>query len=274
MAELPELSILCDQISNELTGKTFSDADIRQEKCLNISKDSFLNKLLGTKVVKAYNKGKWIFIKLTNEGNLLINVGMGGDILYYGPNSSWNDEYQARFHFSDFSGFTCKFWWFGHIEFLDSTELLTHKPTKDIAFSPFDKEFTFESFKKLFEGKRTRIKNILLDQSKIGGIGNAYIHDILFLSRLHPNQQANVLNSDEVQNLYASTKNYLSNARDRKGCAYERDFYGAKGNFEFSDYIVGYHEGSPCPNCGTRIQKIKTGSTSSFICQKCQELHD
>ena len=126
--------------------------------------------------------------------------------------------------------------------------------------------------KQLLSGRRGRIKNFLLDQSKIAGIGNAYIHDILFLARLHPLKTIDTLTTDQIEALHLAIWQGLQPSIEKGGAYYEVNLYGEKGGFTFDEILIGYREGEPCPNCGAEIEKIKTGSTSSFICPSCQVL--
>jgi formamidopyrimidine-DNA glycosylase len=131
---------------------------------------------------------------------------------------------------------------------------------------------TADGLRAMFRGRRGRVKSFLLDQSKIAGIGNAYIHDILFLARLHPLRTVDTLTDAEVEALAEAIHDGLQPSIDKGGAFYEVDLYGQKGGFTMDDILVGYKEGKPCPSCGTPIEKIKTGSTSSFICPWCQPL--
>ncbi|AUB57508.1 MAG: formamidopyrimidine-DNA glycosylase [Methanobacterium sp.] len=271
MAELPEIMILTSQMDEQLQAKEFQEGELRQEKSLNLPVDEFLEKIRGKKVVKVYNKGKWIFIQLSDEYHLLLNLGMGADILYHETDQELPDEYQCLFQFTDGSSFSCKFWWIGRAELLPDVELPQHKATKDIAISPLGEEFTPEYFRQLCSA-RSQIKNLILNQKKIGGIGNVYIHDILFRAKIHPQKVANTLESCKLDNLHRIIQENLENALERGGLFYERDFYGQKNGFTREDFLVAYKEGEPCPECGNTIEKIKTGSTSSYICPQCQKL--
>jgi len=271
MVELPEIMILTGQISSELKAKEFESVEITQEKCLNMEEDDFIKNIIGKKVIGAYNKGKWIFLMLSGNYNLLLNPGMGADILYHNHGENWPEKYQCRFQFKDHSGFTCRFWWFGHVEFVSDGDLKYHKPTKDIAMSPLDKNFTKEHFLKLIKG-RSQIKNLILNQKKIGGIGNVYIHDILFKSKIHPQRTVNSLTKEEIDTIYEIMIGNLKSALNQGGLVYEMDFYGIKEGYTREDFAVAYKEGEPCPVCNTTIEKIKTGSTSSYICPQCQHM--
>jgi formamidopyrimidine-DNA glycosylase len=271
MAELPEIIIFSSQMDEELKDKEFFSADIIQEKILNMEPDKFAELIPGKKVIKVYNKGKWIFMELSDDYHLLLNLGMGTDLFYHPKDQEWPEDYQIRFCFTDGTGFSCRFWWIGRSELVSNQELAQHKATKDIAISPLDPDFTLEHFKKIVKG-RSQIKNLILNQRKIGGIGNVYIHDILFKAKIHPQKLANELDDAQIENLYEIMIENLSDALDKGGLYYEKDFYANEWGFTRDYFLVAYNEENPCPVCGTIIEKIKTGSTSSYICPKCQQL--
>ncbi len=125
--------------------------------------------------------------------------------------------------------------------------------------------------KDLLRGQRGALKPFLLDQARIAGIGNAYIHDILFLARLHPLRKIPTLSEAEIEALAGAIQQGLRPSLEQGGAFYEMDTYGNKGGFTFEQILVGYREGQPCPSCGAPIEKIKTGGTSSFICPACQK---
>ena len=115
-------------------------------------------------------------------------------------------------------------------------------------------------------------ESLLLDQSKLAGIGNAYVHDILFFARLHPLRGTHTLAEDDVEALVAGIDKGLRPSADKGGAFYELNLYGKPGGFKAKHIVIGYKEGKPCPTCGSTIQKIKTGGTSTFICPRCQPL--
>jgi len=271
MAELPEIIIFSRQMDEELKDKEFASTDIIQEKILNMAPGEFAELIQGKNVLRVYNKGKWIFMELSEDYHLLLNLGMGADLFYHEKGQTWPEEYQIRFLFTDETGFSCKFWWIGRSELVFNKELSQHKATKDIALSPMDPDFTLEHFKNIIKG-RSQIKNLILNQRKIGGIGNVYIHDILFKAKIHPQKLANELEDAQIEELYQIMISNLSDALDKGGLYYEKDFYAKEWGFTRDYFLVAYHEGEPCPVCGTTIEKIKTGSNSSYICPQCQQL--
>jgi formamidopyrimidine-DNA glycosylase len=128
-----------------------------------------------------------------------------------------------------------------------------------------------EELKQMVAGRRGGIKSFLLDQTKIAGIGNAYIHDILFLAGLHPLRKIDTLSAEDITRLAKAIYDGLQPSVDKGGAFYEVGLSGERGGFTGEDILIGYKEDEHCPICGTKIKKIKTGSTSSFICPECQK---
>lgn len=270
MAELPELMILAEQMGAELAGKRLAQVEIHQEKCLNLPPDEFGAQLVGRSVEGSYNRGKWVCLRLSQGGHLLLNLGMGANIIYYRPDEEWDPQHRVRFHFEDGSGFTCRFWWFGHAHFCTDDGLAQHRQTASLGPLALSPQMDRERFGALFDRGRARVKNVLTDQKRISGIGNVYVQDILFSARLHPLHPVADLPADGAERLYRGMVETLERAYEKRGLAYENDFYGQPGGVTVDDFLVAYREGKPCPACGTTVEKIKTGSTASYVCPACQ----
>jgi formamidopyrimidine-DNA glycosylase len=272
MPELPEITLIARQMNKEITGKRISDVESRQPKNLNMPVAKFVKTAEGKTVKTVTSKGKWIFIKLDLAYYMLINRGMNADLLHFTPNQKLPPKYQFKLTFSDKTGFTIQFQWFGYIHLVPEKDLTKHKLTARLGISPTDEKFTIEHFEKLLANRKARIKNFLLNQKNIAGIGNVYIQDILFRAKLHPNRKISTLTEKEITNLYNAIQTILNHSIKLGGLAYEKDFYGQKGKLTINEFLVGYKTGKPCPICKTPIIKIKTGSTSSYTCPKCQPL--
>jgi formamidopyrimidine-DNA glycosylase len=272
MPELPEITVIARQMNKEVAGKQVAEIEARQPKNLNMPVSEFTKATVGKTMKKACGKGKWVFTKLEPGYNLLLNLGMGGDLLYFVHGQDLPDKYHFKLTFADGSGFTMRFYWFGYIHLVREDELSTHKMTSSLGISPIEDEFTPDYFRELLGEKKSQIKSFLLDQKHVAGIGNVYIQDILFNARLHPNRKISTLTDEEKIGLYNSIRNVLDSSIRLRGLTYEKDFYGKNGGFTMNEFLVGYKTGQPCPKCGTTIEKIRTGSTSSYICPKCQQM--
>ena len=272
MAELPEITKLAKQMNDTMSGKTIQTITLLQEKCTNITPHEFHARCTGTRVFNVRNKGKWIITALENGEHILLSLGMGADVLFFEDEQNIPDKYQVKVLFTDGCGYTTKFWWFGKFLLVSEDELSSEQNTKDIAIDPFDERFTLEYFTMLLKGKKTQIKAFLMNQKNVSGIGNMYMHDILFKARLHPQKKISEISEDSIVLLYQSIMEILHFSREQGAFSYESDFFGEKGGFTVDHFLVGYKEDKPCPVCGETIISLKTGSTSSFICPACQKI--
>lgn len=266
MPELPEITCRAKEMKGALVGRTITTIDVIQPKSLNIPKGEFLTALTDAEILDVSNRGKWIFVE-TDKGWLLLNLGMGGEILLI-PCDELPEKHRLVFGFDDGKCLSINFWWFGYAHYAPPDRLDEHKMTAKLGPNALD--ISIQELREMIQGRRGRVKSFLLDQSKIAGIGNAYVHDILFIAGLHPLRTLNTLNEGEVVRLGEGIQRGLAPSLSKGGAFYEVNIYGERGGFVMEDILIGYREGKPCPNCGTAIEKIKTGSTSSFICPNCQ----
>ncbi|MEA4910226.1 MAG: DNA-formamidopyrimidine glycosylase family protein [Anaerolineaceae bacterium] len=266
MPELPEIICRASEMNRELPGRRIAAIEILQPKCLNVEADEFQRALSDATIQAVTQRGKWLFIH-TTQGWLLINLGMGGEVLLT-DREHMPEKYRLVFDFEDGACLAVNFWWFGYAHYVAEDLLAEHRLTSHIG--PNALEATPPFLAERFAGQRTRLKSWLLNQENVAGIGNAYIHDILYLARLHPQRAVNSLSPEEIEALVQAIHRGLEPSIACGGAFYEKNLYGQNGGFRHEDIIVGYREGQPCPTCATPIVKIKTGSTSSFICPTCQ----
>lgn len=267
MPELPEIIARSKEMNSAICGRRILSAEISQPKCLNMDKAEFRRKIKNANVIRVYQRGKWIFTE-TDKGHILINLGMGGEILLTETDKTPLKK-RAVFVLSGEVCISVNFWWFGYIHYAKNGELFKHKETAKLG-TDADK-ITFSEFKTRLEGRRGNVKSFLLDQKNIAGIGNAYIHDILFFAKLHPKKKIQSLDEVQIKHLHEGIKKGLIKSIRKGGAFYETDIFGKPGGFKRKDIVIGYRKGEKCPVCRTVIEKIKTGSTSSFICPECQK---
>lgn len=268
MPELPEITNLARQIKTHLPGKTIAGVEILQPKCLNMPAEAFAAVITGAQIIDACNRGKWILVD-TTAGWLLLNLGMGGEILLT-TRQNLPEKRRLMIDFLDGDCLCINFWWFGYVHYAAPGKLESHEMVGKLGPNALD--LSAEDLARLLSGRRGTIKSFLLDQSRIAGIGNSYIHDILFTAGIHPLRKIESLREDEITALAQSIHAGLLASLELGGAFYEMDLFGKKGGFLFEQLQVGYREGQPCPRCGTPVEKIKTGSTSGFICPSCQPL--
>jgi formamidopyrimidine-DNA glycosylase len=271
MPELPEIVNLARQMTKQIKGKRILEVDVTQPKCLNVSIKRF-RRIIGRRVFDTSSRGKWLFTRLAPNDNLLLNLGMGGDLRYHRSETSLPSKNQLKLTFSDRTMLTVTFSWFGYIHIASDMELPRHTMTSRLGISPVDDEFTVESFASLLSGRRGAIKSFLLDQKNVAGIGNVYVQDPLFMARLHPLRTIQTLTDSEIRALHQSIRRVLNQSIRLGGLKYETDLNGHHGKYGPAQFLVAYKTHEPCPKCRTAIRKIKTGSTTSYICPKCQRV--
>src|SRR5512135_491928 len=173
MPELPEIASRAREINQHLTGKTIAGIQVLQPKSLNLPVDQFTAALTGATLRSAAYRGKWIVVE-TDRGWLLVNLGMGGEILLVTP-STLPEKRRLVFDFTDSTCLSINFWWFGYVHYAPLDGLDRHPMLAKLGPNALD--LSLEQFRTLLAGQRSAIKSFLLDQSRLAGIGNAYIHD-------------------------------------------------------------------------------------------------
>ena len=268
MPELPEITCRAREMRAALVGRTIVEVDVRQPKCLNVTACAFRKGLVGGKIRDVTPRGKWVITE-TSRGFFLLNLGMGGEVLLV-SSERLPEKWKVRIGFDDGESLAINFWWFGHAHFAALDGLADHAPSA--VLGPDALDVSLEGLRAALDGRRGRVKAFLLDQKRIAGIGNAYVHDILFRAHLHPLRPIPTLCDADVAALHRAIRDELERSIAKGGAYYELDLYGSPGGFTGDDLLVGYREGRPCPDCGTTIEKIRTGSTSSFVCPACQPI--
>ncbi len=266
MPELPEIRVLAIDMAETLPGRVISSVEVMQPKCLNVPVEEFQQALSGAEILGASAHGKWIQVRVSS-GWLLLGLGMGGEIQL----TDWvhlPEKYRLVIGFVDGDCLAINFWWFGYAHFVE--ELTDHPMTRKLG--PDFMSLSEQDFRELLGGRRGGIKSFLLDQKRIAGIGNVYVQDPLFKAGVHPLRRINTLSDTEIGALYQALRETLQESIDLGGSYWEQNLHGQRGRWDSSYFQVAYREGEPCPRCGTAVEKIKTGSTSTHICARCQPL--
>jgi len=265
MPESPEITVLSRQMDEALGGRVFRDVEILQPKCLNLPPDEFAQHIRGQQIQGCYPHGKWI-VTTTTHGYLLINLGMGGEVLLRSGRHDLPEKVRLVLDLQDGDCLALSFWWFGYCHF--ARNLADHPMVSKLG--PDFMGLAFDEFRELLRGRRGGIKSFVLNQQRIAGIGNVYVQDPLFKAGLHPLRSIDSLNDSEIESLWLALRETLQESIDHGGSQWEQGLYGEHGSWDSSFFHVAYREGKPCPICGTAVEKIKTGSTSSYICPVCQ----
>lgn len=263
MPELPEIAVLARDMHKELVGRTIRAVEVLQPKCLNIPEAEFQDALTGAQILAVTPHGKWLQVE-TSQGWWLLNLGMGGEILLV-DRDRLPEKRRLVVDLQDGAALAINFWWFGYSHYVK--DLTDHPMVSKLG--PHFLDLSLDDLRALLAGRRGAIKTFLLDQSRVAGIGNVYVQDPLWKARIHPLRPIDSLTDQEIESLWRALRETLQESIDQGGFAYEQNLYGEKGRW--NHFEVGYREGQPCPRCATPVEKIKTGSTGSYICPGCQQ---
>jgi formamidopyrimidine-DNA glycosylase len=267
MPELPEAVVMARQMDLTLHGKTIESVEVAQPKILNRPVDDFTKPLPQLRVEKVYPFGKWIGLQLSGHCRLMISLGMGGEIIYFKSGEPIPEKSRFILRFTDSTGFYITLWWFGYVHLVLSGE--THEMTD--SYGPDPLEMDAKTFRSILKSRKGAIKAFLLNQKCIRGIGNFYIQEILFRAKLHPMRPIPSLSATEIDLLFKSIHSVFTESIDLDSSWYELDFFGNKGRYTLENMSFTFKEGDCCPDCQNPIEKIKTGSTSQYVCASCQK---
>jgi formamidopyrimidine-DNA glycosylase len=286
MPELPEVEIVRQSLDKKIRQKKVKKVIIRNRN-LRIKLPNNFKKFLENKTIDKVSRfSKYIIINLPKNEFCLIHLGMSGTI-HLIENKNKNDLTNLSFYNSPFLPTT-----HNHIEIIfDKFRIIYNDPRRFGFFQiikntndlkkrflhlgpePFNKKFNLNYFQEYIKKKNKRIKDLLIDQKFVSGIGNIYANEILFLSKVNPNKKIKLLNKKECNQIIINSKKILYNAI-KKGGSSIRDFKntdGYKGSFQ-DNFKVYQREGLNCKrlNCKGKIIKIVIGNRSAFFCNYCQ----
>ncbi|HDZ25348.1 MAG TPA: bifunctional DNA-formamidopyrimidine glycosylase/DNA-(apurinic or apyrimidinic site) lyase [Candidatus Aminicenantes bacterium] len=272
MPELPEVETIVRNLSSKLKGLEISSVKIIYPPVLRKKKPSLINDLKGRKVVSVRRRGKMLLINFERNLSLLIHLKMTGQLLFYPREEpldkhthfilSFKDE-NKELRFRDVRKF-------GFISCIRNLDISCADELKNLGPEPL--EIDFPLFKKLFQGRKARLKSLLLNQNFIAGIGNIYADEILFQAKLHPLTPASHLGDDDLKRLLKAIRDVLRKAIVHKGSSI-RSFTNAEGKRgKFQNYHQVYgRESQSCFICGEKIKRLRLGGRSSSFCPRCQK---
>jgi formamidopyrimidine-DNA glycosylase len=272
--ELPEAFHLAQQLDAVLKDKTITGVQV-PERAAPLIRQGFISlhttPVVRTTVSGATARGKWIFVALEPGRYLLFALETGGKLLYHPPETGAPAIYQVRIDFDDNSCLTVHIAGWGFAKSVLRRELDRETYPGRLGASPVDEHFTPQLLAGMVQTAAGHVlKQMLMDQRVLAGIGNGYVQDILFRAGLHPKRKAGSLDSGEVHRLHAAIQTTLTQAMAQGGRVGEVDLYGQPGGYQ--PIMAAAQVGKPCPICGTPIQRTTILGTASFLCPSCQPL--
>src|SRR4030042_2794227 len=280
MPELPEVQTIIDDLNKKIKGDTVVGFWSDWKKSVRMPVYKFEKEIRNKKIIKARRIGKNLFLDLSGGKTIYIHLKMTGHLLVkseklkvksYGKDY-FNEKVNQYIHHIFYlkSGETLEFSdlrKFGKIILADTDKIGNIREISELGIDAMSKDFTFEKMDEILDNKPTKIKLLLMDQSKIAGIGNIYVSEILFEAGILPARPAHQIRGEERKKLFLAIKKVLKGAIKLRGTSDSdyRDTAGAPG--EFQKVLKVYRQaGKKCPRCGTIVKRMKLGQRGTFFC--------
>ncbi|GCE13541.1 bifunctional DNA-formamidopyrimidine glycosylase/DNA-(apurinic or apyrimidinic site) lyase [Tengunoibacter tsumagoiensis] len=301
MPELPEVEYTARQLRASVVGATIREAEVFWERTIkHPALPDFLAQIAGRTIENVRRRGKFLIIDLSGELFLSVHRRMTGNFLLLQPGWTVDTSLQERdqaawntkgptYHASSeaIEGHETKYCRVSLL-FEDGRCLLFTDPRKfgtiglwaqsqeteafrGLGPEPLGADFTAEGLQCSLVGRRTAIKQLLLDQTIVAGVGNIYADEALFYASLHPLRRADSLSASEIALLHEGIVTVLTRGIEHGGTSFNsyRDLWGEAGE-NFNHVQVYQQDGKPCVRCGTLIERIVIAQRSAHFCPGCQ----
>ena len=286
MPELPEVEIVKRSLAKSINKAKIVDIKIKNKNLRYVISKKIYKYLLNKQIVKISRRSKYLIFHFKSNF-LLIHLGMTGKLLimrkknnklfktsfYYDLNILPNHNH---IYFTLSNGLTLIYndtRRFGFFRIFYDNKLNKIKFLNKLGAEPLSKKFDIKYFKKLILKRKKNVKNLLMDQGFVSGLGNIYVNEVLFLSKICPLRLCSSLSDRDIKKIIFNIKKILKFSI-LKGGSSIRDFKntdGKSGNFQQFFHVYG-QENKTCSSisCKGSIKKIQISNRSSFYCNKCQ----
>jgi formamidopyrimidine-DNA glycosylase len=273
MPELPEAETIVQDLRRRLPGSRITGARIPFPDVLapGLTPGALHNAVAGNAFADVQRRGKNVVFLLADGRRIVVNLGMTGRLVVDdAPRAHELRHVAARFLLADgrmlIFDDTRRF---GRIDLYDPAAW--KRRNRELGAEPLRPSFTAARLHSLTSASRSPIRNWLLDQRRIAGVGNIYANEALFRARIHPARHADTLDADEAARLHRALRAVLRDAIRARGTTLRdyRDGSGEAGMFEPRLRVYG-RDGEPCTRCGHTIARTVMSNRSAFFCPTCQ----
>ena len=271
MPELPEVEITRRGINTHLAGRIITQVSIRNSALRWPISPGLIDLLPGQQISAITRRAKYLLLTCS-KGTLLIHLGMSGNLRML-PESTppqLHDHFDLQIdngmmlRFRDPRRFGAILWW--------DSDIRQHPLLQKLGPEPLDDNFDAQFLHKKIQRRNTSIKEVLMNQHIVVGIGNIYANEALFHAGISPLTTAGSLNTMQCERLVDAVRITLLRAIEAGGSSL-RDFTdceGSPGYFQQQYWVYGRKDQS-CRRCGTPVSKIRQGQRSTFFCSQCQQ---
>ncbi len=270
MPELPEVETICRSLGTKIVGQTMVAARIKNAKLRQPIPRKLVKILPGQQLHRITRCGKYILLHV-DLGTLIIHLGMSGNLQIKPSNHEIGKHEHFNVTFDD--GLALCYSdprRFGAILWTEKPPS-QHGVLKNLGCEPLSQEFTAEFLWQRARAKRCSIKQLLMDNKIVTGIGNIYANEILFATQIYPLRSAASITKEECRNIVKESRKILRLAI-RHGGTTLKDYTDGKGKRgSFQRYLKVYgRAGKECTNCQTKLAMVRIGQRSTVFCPRCQ----
>jgi formamidopyrimidine-DNA glycosylase len=277
MPELPEVELVARALDQLTTGQRILVAELlRPGLAPETSPKKFGRLLQSVCIERVGRRGKHLLIEMDNGQALIVHLRMTGRFLYLPKGAPLPKFAHAVFHLdSDRRLVFCDQRHFGMMKIVARSRLFETKELRSLAPEPFSDSFTVDYLHAALGRSRRTLKETLLDQKRVTGLGNIYAAEVMFLARANPFIVASEFSRRRVPRLHRAILATFTDAL-AYGSTLNVDpenidgSYGGGGGGYASRWRVYDREGEPCHACGARIRRVAHAGRSTYFCPRCQ----
>lgn len=272
MPELPEVETIKRDLEKKILGQKIVRVFVYDRRVIrNSPPRSFIKNLTGKTFREVSRRGKAIVFPLKDSGFLVVQLMMTGQLIHSEKNPRPSNATKITFQLSNHSYLNYNdHRLFGRLQFCRTLEEI--KFFKDLGLEPLSSTLSVRWLADQLISRSTPIKNFLMNQKFVAGIGNIYASEILFAAGIHPRRAAKTLSKKETHSLHEKIKEILTEAIRFRGTSMRdyRDAGGRKGNYINRIKVYG-RENHPCLSCQTIVERFVQAGRSTFFCPRCQK---
>jgi formamidopyrimidine-DNA glycosylase len=276
MPELPEVETVRRMLAAHVPGRRIARAAVSRHRLRSASLAKLPAALAGRAFGAPRRTGKFLFLDLDDGRTLLSHLGMSGRWLYWADARTADGSLphvHLRLTFEDGGAL----WYqdirrFGMLRVVPTDRLARDPSVRLLGPDPLVEPPTGESLRALARGARVAVKNFLLDQRRIAGLGNIYVSEVLFRAAVNPRRRAGTLTTPEWARVAAEIPPVLEESIGRMGTTIStyRTIWNEPG--QYGEQLLVYDRaGQPCRRCGTAVRRIVQGGRATFFCPGCQK---
>ena len=274
MPELPEVETVCRALSKVIKNSKIKEIKFYRKDLRWQVKDNFEVTLKNNIFIDPYRRGKYILIPTNTDKIFLIHLGMSGQIRIKKKDIVQKHDHMRLIVENNNKHFVITYndsRRFGYIDLFKKKELREHFLLSKIGVEPLGRELTTEYLQNNFKKRVVNIKNALIDQKIIAGIGNIYASEILYKAKINPLRKVNSLSQNDLNSIITFTKIILKKSIDVGGTTIRDHMQpdGSLGYFKQKLQVYG-KVNEKCKTCNSFIVKEVISIRSTFICKRCQ----